>query len=81
MDHYRLGNYDSEYIDYILESIEGAERVITFCNGGDCEDSIFMCGDLIEWDVPYDKVYLYPGGYQEWKRNGMPIEIGGGDGE
>ncbi len=79
IDHYRLGEYDSDYIDYLLQIIEGAERVIVHCNGGDCEDSIFVCGDLIEWDVPYDKIYLYAGGFAEWKQKGMCIETGKGD--
>lgn len=79
IDHYRLGEYESDYIDYLLQSIEGAERVIVHCNGSDCEDSIFVCGDLIEWEVPYEKIYLYPGGYEEWKQKSMCIETGKGD--
>lgn len=61
----------------ILALIESAEKVIVYCGGGKCEDSIFLCRDLIyEFDVPYDKVYLYGGGWNAWKARGMPVEKG-----
>jgi rhodanese-related sulfurtransferase len=71
-DHYRL----EDYIDNLLDFAEAAEKIIVYCNGGDCEDSIFLCTDLMEFDVPFDSVYLYPGGWKEWTKNGMPIEKG-----
>ncbi len=71
-DHYRL----EDYIDNLLDFAEAAEKIIVYCNGGDCEDSIFLCSDLMEFDVPFDSVYLYPGGWKEWMKNGMPIEKG-----
>lgn len=71
-DHYRL----EDYIDNLLDFAEAAEKIIVYCNGGDCEDSIFLCSDLMEFDVPFDSVYLYPGGWKEWTKNGMPIEKG-----
>lgn len=71
-DHYHI----EEYVDHVLATVEGADRVIVYCEGGDCEDSIFMCTDLIELDVPFDVVYLYPGGWKEWIDNDMPIVMG-----
>ncbi len=71
-DHDRL----EDYIDNLLDFAEAAEKIIVYCNGGDCEDSIFLCSDLMEFDVPYDSVYLYPGGWKEWTKNGMPVEKG-----
>ena len=71
-DHYRF----SEYCDKVLAAVEGADRIITYCEGGNCEDSIFMCADLVELGVPYDKIYLCPGGWEEWSKNDMPIAKG-----
>jgi rhodanese-related sulfurtransferase len=78
LDPYRIGNYEADYLDFIVQSAEGADKVVVYCNGGDCEDSIYACRELIQLDVPYDKVYLYQGGYKEWKNNGMPVESGKG---
>lgn len=65
-----------ECLDEVMERTAGAERVISYCNGHDCEDSIFMCRELIEAGVPYENVYLYEGGWKEWTSKGQPIEKG-----
>jgi rhodanese-related sulfurtransferase len=64
------------YLDDVVAAAIGASKVIVYCNGGDCEDSIFMCRELVEADVPYEAVYLYAGGWKEWSAKGMPIEEG-----
>ena len=71
-DHYRI----DEYIDKILLYTQGAEKVIVYCNGGDCEDSILMCGDLLDAGLPYDAIFLFAGGWTEWIENDMPTETG-----
>ncbi len=71
-DHYELDNY----LPNVLPLAEGAEKVIVYCNGGDCEDSIFMCQDLITAGISYDNLYLFSGGWQAWKAGGMPIDTG-----
>ena len=71
-DHWRL----DEYIEAVLDAADMAEKVIVYCNGGDCEDSIFMCQDLIEFDVSSDRLFLYEGGWNEWELNGQPVATG-----
>ena len=71
-DHYRL----VDYIDTLLDFAEGAEKIIVYCNGGDCEDSIFLCGDLVDFEVPSEKLYLFSGGWEDWTKNNMPVEKG-----
>lgn len=61
----------------IVARANGVERVIVYCGGGDCEDSIFLCRELIEAGLPYDSVFLYPGGWTEWSAKEMPAEVGG----
>jgi len=71
-DHYRL----EDYIDMLLDHAESAEKIIVYCNGGNCEDSIFLCSDMLDFEIPCDKLYLYPGGWQEWTDKGMPVAKG-----
>ncbi len=54
----------------------GAEKVIVYCGGGDCEDSIFMCRELTEAGVPTEAVYLFEGGWKEWLEAKFPVEGG-----
>jgi rhodanese-related sulfurtransferase len=63
-------------IDHVLDYANGAEKVVLYCHGGNCEDSIFMCRELINAGIPYEAIYLYPGGYEEWQKNKMPISQG-----
>jgi rhodanese-related sulfurtransferase len=61
----------------VLPVVENAEKVVVYCGGGDCEDSIFMSRELIEtFEVPYDKVFLFEGGWKEWTLNKMNVEFG-----
>ncbi|MEK6798764.1 MAG: rhodanese-like domain-containing protein [Planctomycetota bacterium] len=66
------------YLDEVLTRANGAEKVIVYCNGGDCEDSIFACRELIEAGIPSEAVYLYPGGWEEWTEKKMPAAAGRG---
>jgi len=62
------------FLDTVLQRAGGVEKVIVYCNGGECEDSIFTCRELIEAGVAYDAVYLFEGGWEEWTVNNMPVE-------
>jgi len=66
----------ADAIDGIMTHANGVERVIVYCGGGDCEDSIFMCRELVEAGLPYDSIFLYPGGWNEWSANQMPAQAG-----
>lgn len=72
LDHYLLDNY----IDTLLPACQNALKVVVYCNGGECEDSMFAAGDLIERGVDPNKVYVYVGGVSAWKRDGLPFESG-----
>ncbi len=64
------------YIDDVLARTNGVDKVIVYCGGGECEDSIFMCRELIEAGVPEDAIYLFAGGWEEWLANDMPVSQG-----
>jgi rhodanese-related sulfurtransferase len=71
-DHYRF----EEYVDDVLPACRTAEKIIVYCHGEDCEDSILLCYDLMDADVPYERLYVFSGGWTEWKNNQMPIAKG-----
>lgn len=72
MDHYRR----EEYLPDLLPIVLGADRVVVYCGGGDCEDSTFAANDLLEAGVPWDIIYVYEGGISEWRERGGPIATG-----
>ena len=69
--------YESEQcLDKVKAAADGAEKVIVYCGGGDCEDSIFMSAQLQEAGVPYEAIYLFEGGWKEWAAKGLHSETG-----
>jgi rhodanese-related sulfurtransferase len=75
LDHYNF----ERYLPKVLPLTRSAEKIVVYCNGGDCEDSLFASEDLFGAGVPYEKVFLYPGGIEEWRQRGMPVEKNGDD--
>jgi rhodanese-related sulfurtransferase len=63
-------------LDRVKAAADGADKVIVYCEGGDCEDSIFMCRELTEAGVPTEAVFLFEGGWKEWSARGLPTEGG-----
>ena len=61
--------HPDEYIDNVCDFAADAEIVIIYCNGGECEDSIQTARYLteeIEDPLPFEIVYVFEGGIQEW---------------
>jgi rhodanese-related sulfurtransferase len=71
-DHYRL----EDYLPNVLSIAAAAETIVVYCNGSDCEDSLAVCGDLLLGDVPRVKIMLFKGGWQDWKKAGLPEATG-----
>ena len=71
-DHFKL----ERDIPNVLDHVDAAEKIIVYSNGGECEDSIFVCGDLMEFDIPYERIFLFSGGWKEWTDNSMAVEGG-----
>ena len=63
-------------IDKVLARANGADKVIVYCGGGDCEDSIFMCRELVDAGVPSEAIHLYAGGWKEWSARNEPMKSG-----
>lgn len=44
-------------------------RIIVYCGGGQCELSHELSNNLI--GLGFKKIYIYLGGWEDWKKNGM----------
>lgn len=67
--------------DYYMSAVEvamAAERVILYCNGGECEDSHMAAEIFQQYGVMPQQIYIYSGGWEEWVAKDMPVESNGG---
>jgi rhodanese-related sulfurtransferase len=72
LDYYR----PEAYLPNVLAACATAEKILIYCNGGDCEDSELTAILLTQSGVPRERLYIYPGGFTEWTANGLPLELG-----
>ncbi|HOW70721.1 MAG TPA: rhodanese-like domain-containing protein [Phycisphaerae bacterium] len=64
-------------INAVLPRILGAEKVIVYCQVNDCEVGPGLCRALTQMvQVPWDTLYLFKGGWEEWAAAKLPIETG-----
>jgi rhodanese-related sulfurtransferase len=68
--------YAEKYISTILPVCQTAERIVVYCDGGDCDDSEFTAITLKNAGISETNICVYGGGLKEWSSNGMPVEIG-----
>jgi len=63
-----------EYLKNYQDEISFDTPVVVYCEGGTCDQSISLSENL--QIVGYTDIYLYHGGFDEWKNMGMPVEKG-----
>ena len=68
--------HPEKYIATVLQLCQTAEQIVVYCNGGDCEDSVFAANMLRDAAIPGEKLFVYGGGIAEWTTNGHPVEVG-----
>ena len=72
--------YDLEaYLPRVLQEFTPDIPVMIYCSGEDCEDSRFLAQSLQE--LGYKRLYVYVGGYDEWRRQGLPVVTGEATGQ
>jgi rhodanese-related sulfurtransferase len=71
-DHY----YPENHLPTVLPACLNANRIVVYCQGGDCEDSEFATLTLHEAGVPLENLWIYAGGFAQWRTNGLPVETG-----
>jgi len=85
--HYEAGHIPGAYhfdrfhpeagLGNVVPVCLNAQRIIFYCNGGDCDDSehaAIMLRDSLS--LPREKVFVYGGGMTDWTAKGLPIESG-----
>jgi len=73
--------YDYVHHEEFLPTVDsiciGADQIVVYCGGGNCELSEFAAIDLRDiLSLPKEKLLVYGGGFTEWTNNRMPVEIG-----
>jgi rhodanese-related sulfurtransferase len=70
--HYRA----DDYLPAVLPACLTAMQVVVYCSGGECEDSEFAALMLRDAGVPRETLFVYAGGFTEWRATGLPVETG-----
>lgn len=60
-------------LQFLLPS---AEKIVLYCHGGNCEDSLLVAGDMRAAGIDQTKIHVYVGGFTEWWEKKQPIEKG-----
>jgi rhodanese-related sulfurtransferase len=64
--------YGSENYESVLNKIPKTDTIVTYCGGDDCDLSILLGDELFK--KGYKRVYVFFGGWNDWKNLGYPIE-------
>jgi rhodanese-related sulfurtransferase len=60
--------YDEQEVYYRkLSLLQRDKLLVCYCDGGNCDLSHDVCNELLA--LGYQKVYLYPGGWEDWLKN------------
>jgi rhodanese-related sulfurtransferase len=74
---YQFDNYHPEnYMGTVFPVCQAAQKIIIYCNGGNCEDSQFAALTLRDAQIANDKLFVYTGGITEWTNRGNAVEVG-----
>ena len=69
--------YPERYLPAALPACLGAEIVVVYCGGGQCEDSEFAALALLEAGIPRERLRVFTGGMTEWTATRLPVELDG----
>jgi rhodanese-related sulfurtransferase len=74
---YQLDYYHPEkFMASIVPLCLNAQQIVVYCHGGDCVDSELTATLLKETGIPVEKLFVYGGGFNEWEKSGLPMELG-----
>lgn len=70
---------DPAALEAALEALRVAAYVVIYCQGGACEDSIFLAEDLVyRHGLDPAIVHIYEPGWEEWQKRGGVERAGAG---
>jgi rhodanese-related sulfurtransferase len=74
---YQFDNYHPEnYMGTVFPLCQSAQKIVIYCNGGNCEDSQFAALTLRDAQIPNEKLFVFAGGITEWTNRGYAVELG-----
>jgi len=74
---YQFDNYHPEnYMGTVFPLCQSAQKIVIYCNGGNCEDSQFAALTLRDAQIPNEKLFVFTGGITEWTNRGYGVEFG-----
>lgn len=59
-----------------VQLCQAADRIVIYCNGGNCDLSELTADLLASLGVSKPKLWVYGGGLPEWAGAGLPVELG-----
>jgi len=68
--------FPDEGLPALMPLLPIAQRVVVYCNGGECEDSETAALMLMQFGVPSDRLAVYTGGIAAWRADERPEEQG-----
>jgi rhodanese-related sulfurtransferase len=69
----------SKYYPKLKEQLEVSPSILIYCGDISCEDSEFLANELLY--MGHAPIFVYKGGFEEWKKKQMPVERGTEEGE
>ncbi len=63
--------YGSENYLKVINRLDKNKVVVTYCSGADCDISTLSGDELFK--MGFKKVYVFVGGYEEWRKNNFPV--------
>jgi len=64
--------FDTQIADFV-RNVDPQTHIITYCAGAECDASL-MLARYLRYDLGYEFVSIYFGGWEFWKQNGLPID-------
>lgn len=69
-----IPEYDSDSYEKDIKKLDKSDSYIIYCGGDDCDTSVRLYQKLAK--MGFEDIYVYLGGWNEWKNSNMPIEKG-----
>lgn len=69
-DHFR----PQENLAQIVPACLNAEKIIIYCHGGSCDDSIFTARLIAGYGVPATSIAIYENGIEDWRAANLPVK-------
>jgi len=70
-DHFQPQNH----LSAVMPACLAAEKIVIYCTGGSCEDSLFAARMLRDFGIPADRFSIFIEGIQAWKDAGLPLTL------